>query len=189
MQVGYFKIEGYEGQFFSCVQYGTMSPAACAKNFAAAPEAQRTTGRLASCIGCEVGQHHLDPVAPAKPIVLRTALVYRKICVRCRRGGEVGVGKVRLVRGQTICVSCINREAEVIKGRNAKGGKPKKWRHLLQDVQIGSVANGSFTIERFSHPVRDRIEAMLTLLRRPAGPKVMAWTSSRSIQRMEAGAV
>ena len=188
IKVTYFTVDGFDGQFFACQRYGTMSAASCAKNFAAAPEAVRASGRLEACIGCAVGQHHADPAAPVKPQVKHTAFAYRQICVRCRRGGEDDdnrlIGRMRLVRGHTTCVSCYNREREVIQGRNAKGAKPKKWRGLF-NVQIGSVIGGSFTIEQFDHPVRDRLEAMLTMLRRKSGPKVMAWVAARPIPYKE----
>jgi hypothetical protein len=185
MQVQYFSIDGFEGKFFTCERYGTMSPTSCAKNFAVAPDLVRTSGRLDGCLGCKVGQHHADPAAPVRELPGASALTYRQVCVRCRRGSEAVLGRMRLVRDHTICVSCYNREDEVRKGRNAKGAKPKKWaRLLLVDVQIGCVSDGRLVIEQFDHPVRDRLEAVLTLMRRKSGPKVVAWSAAR-IQRAE----
>lgn len=186
MQVSYFQVEGFEGQFFTCQRYGTMSPGACAKNYAAAPDAVRASGRLDGCVGCPVGQQHTDPAAPIQVLPNASALTFRQVCVRCRRGSEALIGRMRLVRGHSICVSCYNRESEVRKGRNAKGARPKKWRGLLDGVQIGCVENGQLTIERFDHPVKDRLEAVLTLMRRKSGPKVVAWSSASRIQRAEA---
>lgn len=186
-KIVYFGVGGFEGKFFTCQRYGVMSPAACSKNFVAAPEAIRT-GRLDGCVGCKVGQFHTNPAATAPPLA-KTAFAYRQICVRCRRGGADDesrlIGRMRLVREHTTCVSCYNREREVIQGRNAKGAKPKKWKNLFH-VQIGSVAAGRLTIEQFDHPVRDRLEAILTLMRRRAGPKVVAWTAPRAVVRMGA---
>lgn len=45
------------------------------------------------------------------------------ICGRCHRIAP------RLIRGH-ICVSCYNREREILLGKNAKGGKPVKLRPL-----------------------------------------------------------
>lgn len=188
MQIQYFKVDGYDGDYFSCARYGTMAPASCVKNFKSAPDEIRR-GRLEACIGCAIGQHHADPVAPPASTVKPFSFAYREVCVRCRRGGEADnnrlLGRIRLVREHTTCVSCVNREYEVLKGRNAKGAKPKKWRNLFF-VQIGSIDAGRLTVQQFDHPVRDRLEAILTLLRRKQGPKVVAWTSQRSIQRMGA---
>jgi len=184
----YFAVDGFDGKFFTCARYGTMSPGSCSKNFAAAPEAARRGTRLEACIGCDVGQHHTDPVALPKPVPAHQSFAYRQICVRCRHSGDDDesrlIGRMRLVRGQTMCVSCYNREREVLKGKNAKGARPKKWRHLFY-VRIASVENGAMRIEQFDHPVRDRLEAMLTILRRKDGPRVMGWTTSRSIVRAD----
>lgn len=184
-KVVYFVVEGFKGKFFKCDHYGTMAPGGCARNYIEAPD-QIKRGRLENCLGCDVGQHHagksaVKPLATAKP----TAFAYRKVCVRCRNSGEGRlIGRMRLVREGTVCVSCYNREREVVHGRNAKGARPKKWRDLFF-VQIGSVTNGSLTIENFDHPVRDRLEAILTLLRRKDGPRVLAWTAPRSIISLE----
>lgn len=185
MQVIYFTVTGFEGKFFACNRYGTMSPAACAKNYALAPDLVRSSGRLDGCVGCSIGQKHTDPAAPRRHVPSLTSLTYRQVCVRCRRGNEAVIGRRRLVRDQSICVSCYNRESEVRKGKNSKGAKPKKCK-LLADVHIGCVTNGQMTIERFDHPVRDRLEAVLTVLRRKEGPRVVAWSSIASIQPAEA---
>ncbi|WP_423200787.1 hypothetical protein [Cupriavidus sp. H19C3] len=42
------------------------------------------------------------------------------------------IGRLRLVRAHTICVSCYNREREVVRGVNAKGATPKKWALVLK---------------------------------------------------------
>jgi hypothetical protein len=58
-------------------------------------------------------------------------------CVRCGRDSRNAtrhVGKLRLVRDRTICVSCYNREREILAGANAKGGRPTKWMHLQPAV-------------------------------------------------------
>lgn len=188
IRVEYFAVAGFDGKFFRCDHYGTMAPGGCARNFTEAPEAIKRA-RLEHCIGCAVGQHHVDPTAKArKPLPQRTAFAYRKICVRCRRGGAADdnrlIGRMRLVRNGTMCVSCYNREREVVHGKNAKGARPKKWRDLFF-VQIGWVADGGLNIENFDHPVRDRLEAMYTLLRRKDGPRVMAWTAPRAVIRLE----
>jgi hypothetical protein len=46
--------------------------------------------------------------------------------------GERMVGRFRLVRGNTLCVSCFNREREVLHGKNSKGGRPVKWNGLRE---------------------------------------------------------
>lgn len=188
MQVHYFKVEGFEGDYFSCERYGTMAPSSCARNYEEAPEASRK-GRLAGCVGCRIGQMHASTGDAPLTLETLTGVAYRTVCVRCRRGGEDPrlIGRMRLIRDHTTCVSCYNREREVLQGKNAKGATPKKWRGLFF-ARIGSVVGGALTIEQLDHPVRDRLEMMLTILRRKQGTQAMAWTSSRSIIRMEPAA-
>lgn len=188
MSPTYFEVEGIPGRYFACARYGTMSAEACGKNFAAAPRAFRLAGRLEGCIGCPVGKDHVagvadprDPrwsrmqgmfpsaTAPVEPIY------YRPVCLRCRRDGkEEGsrlISRLRLVRQQTICVSCFNREREVLLGANAKGAKPKKWQ--LMRPRVAYVRDSRVMREAMATPVVDRAEVALTLLRRPGAVGVM----------------
>jgi hypothetical protein len=61
-------------------------------------------------------------------------------CIRCERTSVTNkrlVGRMRLVRRSTICVSCYNREREVLRGANAKGASPVKWAALeLAQIEI-----------------------------------------------------
>lgn len=64
------------------------------------------------------------------------------------------------------CVSCYNRDREVAKGRNAKGGRPSL---ALRDVELAVERDGAI------RPVRHRqvasaAEAMLAEARRATGP-------------------
>lgn len=66
-------------------------------------------------------------------------------CIRCEKTAitnERLIGRMRLVRAQTICVSCYNREKEVLRGANAKGARPKKWAGRLLRTQIVCVEGG-----------------------------------------------
>jgi hypothetical protein len=187
--VEYFDMEGAPGKYFACSRYGTMSVASCGKNYAAAPLASKT-GRLEACVGCPVGLAHsgslLTSLVPSVAPPVPESGLY---CVRCRRSGRDQdsrlVGRMRLVRGHSICVSCFNREREVLKGANAKGAKPKKWKHLFY-ARIGLVSDKGFRVEQLSHPVHDVFEAMLTVNRRPAAdrPQFLCWTGG-VIQREE----
>ena len=91
-------------------------------------------------------------------------------CLRCRRSGRESasrlIGRMRLIRQHTICVSCYNREREVLRGRNAKGAPPRKWAGLYF-THISYVKAGQpRRCERLAVPVLDRIEAALLMLRR-----------------------
>lgn len=169
--VVYFDVPDVPGRYFACARYGTMSDASCAKNYEAAPQAVRS-GRLDGCLGCKIGARHAagaggDGVA-AEAVVAAAPPQCGAICVRCRRSGrDAGsrlVGRMRLVRGHTICVSCYNREREVVHGANAKGAAPRKWRGLFRARVV--YVNGTDVVRnRMPSPVADHLEVALTLLR------------------------
>lgn len=188
--VRYFKPEGVPGRYFECPHYGTMSVSACARNFTDAPTTAKL-GRLMRCVECPLGGRHAAKAAktgcarsqtPARTRT-RSARSARdagsgahpahaqsgpNACVRCRRDGRTAgmrlVGTLRLVRHHTVCVSCYNREREVRVGANAKGAQPKKWSSLFI-VRAAYLAGRREVITELSHPVLDRIELALTLMR------------------------
>ncbi len=185
--VEYRTIPDIPGQYFSCSHYGLMSVAACSRNFAEAPGATKA-GRLEACIGCRVGHGHAHGQAndqpPVPPPKAQGSFAYRVICVRCRRGGMEDdgrlIGRMRLVRNRTICVSCYNREREVLLGRNAKGAPPKKWSQLFWRP-VSYVQQTQCRLEQLPSPIRDWKEAALTILRRSADPVAFVWTGSRAV--------
>ncbi|MGF6608796.1 hypothetical protein OKW45_003718 [Paraburkholderia sp. WSM4175] len=66
-------------------------------------------------------------------------------CVRCERTARTAerlVGRLRLVRDHTLCVSCYNREREVITGKNAKGARPRMWDEKLFETRLVCVEAG-----------------------------------------------
>lgn len=198
--VTYFKMDGAPGDYFTCGRYGTMSVGACGRNFTAAPKEARQRGRLEGCIGCATGACHASGavitqaqetaavIAPAKPLTyVQTS--HMTVCVRCRRGGSADtesrlIGRMRLVRAHTLCLSCYNREREVIHGRNAKGARPKKWKGLFTIwVTYGTAT--AVRRERFAQPVNDHLEAALTVLRRDDRPAFIGWTPSAACLEMQ----
>lgn len=102
-----------------------LSQAACGRNY--------ICGAAFACQGCELGRQHASmltsrEVSASKQQTGAAARLASRagVCVRCGRL------MIRLVRSHTICISCFNREAEIRRGRNAKGGQPQKWRELLR---------------------------------------------------------
>lgn len=175
--VVYMKLEGVPGDYFRCDRYGLMSAQACARSYTSAPVASRE-GRLTGCLGCEAGaEHACGPVVSGRP-------GQAMVCTRCRRGPEEfknSVGRVRMVRGGTICVSCFNREREVLAGRNAKGTKP---RLVLEAVTVAVVNAGRMEVHRLPLAI-DRVEAALTVMRRTGPGAMVSWVSGGLVQ-MEA---
>lgn len=179
--VDYFTFEGAPGRYFRCERYGVMRDEACARAWMAAPEASRG-GRLAGCVGCEIGRRHAGMPAPEK-VHAAPSLV----CVRCRRssadgkgGGFGSVGRVRFVRG-LICVSCFNREREVIKGRDAKGNRPGL---VLLPLEVATVDGQRRRAVARVPLARDRVEVALTALR--GGAAMVGWAAPGVIDE-EAG--
>lgn len=95
-----------------------------------------------ACVGCPTGRQHAQAFSPdgATPDPKRVASRWEAralvACVRCGRDGTTAgtrlVGRFRLVRSHTLCVSCYNREREFLHGKNAKGAPPVKWNGLRE---------------------------------------------------------
>jgi hypothetical protein len=111
-------------RIFRCIRLRADLPmACCARNF------QKATAM--ACVRCPVGQYHagllsIDAMQDSKRGASRWDSRPSGVCVRC--GRQVW----RLVRGHTICVSCYNREREVLHGANAKGSRPVKAASLRE---------------------------------------------------------
>ena len=103
----YFQIDGAPGDYFACKPLrATLSTAACAQRYER-DNGPHQSGTASSCRGCAIGALHAGGKAPSP-------LYGSLICPRCERGAA------RLVRG--LCVSCVNRQYEFVRGRNARGG-------------------------------------------------------------------
>ena len=91
-----------------------LSPASCAANYRSGKVAAAwQTTRF--CKGCQIGAGHAGEVVQQ--------VVIRKVSL-CRSCGAAGG---RIVHG-LLCVSCYNRLTEALRGRNARGKVPTKWR-------------------------------------------------------------
>lgn len=99
-------------QHFRCDRLrATLSTAACAGMWR---RANGGTEDRESCLRCPMGAVHAgEPLANLSPLRLGT------ICARCHNPARRLIGKM-------VCVSCKNREYEVLRGRNAKGTRPVK---------------------------------------------------------------
>lgn len=116
MNVDYFEYPGVPGRYFSCAAHkASLSESRCAAMYQEAKGIQLgDMHSLEKCIGCPVGAVH----AGDKVVQKKESVVGRLTCCRCHEQAS------RLVCGG-ICVSCFNREREVVKGRNGKGCPPK----------------------------------------------------------------
>jgi hypothetical protein len=118
---------------------------------------------LFQCRGCPIGAgrngRSIDPVDEGRRAI-------SKVCPRCLRLTD------RMVRvhgdpDKPLCVSCTNRQYELEKGRNAKGGKPEKLR--LRSVTLMVIEDGQSRIETV-HGVASASEAIMRLARKATRP-------------------
>ena len=169
MEIAYVELDSFPGvKMFRCEPlHATLMIEACARNYLAK--------KFPSCAAnCRIGLEHAALQDPALGAQIARKIERKEIsptyielpCIRCLRSGMTAsrfVGRFRLVRGKTICVSCWNREREVRIGRNAKGARPKKWSTLkatsievrkgatVQTVDIGLTQG---LLEIFGHVQR-----------------------------------
>ena len=156
--VTYSTIDGAPGRFFRCQPYrATLSTTACADRWRTA---QRATGitaaRFEKCQRCPIGAAHAGEGA-----VHYSSLFGRPICCRCGKGSTR-----RLILRGTLCISCVNRQYEFVRGKNAKGNPPKirlERRTLRYAIEGAGVE--TLTLE---HSV-DLAEVMITVLRKTRG--------------------
>lgn len=161
----YFELPGVPGKYFRCSPYqSSMSVTSCAGMYRA--EKGRQNGRHPHCNGCAVGALHAGEAPPVE-----SAYLGSKICPRCRQPAA------RIVKG--VCVSCINREYEVVRGCNAKGSAPVRLKPL-GPVAVSYAADGEVRATTFPRVV-DRVEAVLRVLRTQPGEVVFGWYSSAPV--------
>jgi hypothetical protein len=112
---------------------------------------------LAKCRGCSIGARHAgQPVAEG----LEEAPDQARAAITCTRCGE---GGTKIVDGR-LCISCYNREREVIRGVNRRGNAPVRAKPLrpfaavvLDDrvkrvdfARVTSGLEGILSVERHS---------------------------------------
>jgi hypothetical protein len=154
LEIEYVELPNFPGmKVFRCERLrADLTAASCARNF-------RESSTL-SCVGCNIGRGHATRSGTgvsSEKAGKRTAWSLTNgggvarwdepvalSCVRCERTGRTEgtrlLGRLRLVRDHCLCVSCFNREREIVLGKNAKGARPKKWAGLrLSIVRINTA--------------------------------------------------
>ena len=166
--VTYFTHELAPGQYFHCPYgCGTLSVKACAAayNLAMSPTGLKE-GRRISCRACPVGAEHAGVPSDVASASRFLGVSY---CSRCH--GEAN----RLIRG-SICVSCYNREREVLIGKNAKGGKPIFGKPIGTAALACIFDSGQRHVQvRRMDKVTSRYEGVLSVLRTEATTVSFGW--------------
>lgn len=133
--------------FFQCPRQPgglSLSVDSCAAQW------ERTRYANNPCTNCPIGACHAG-----KPQQLEPNFKHTKICARCLKTAN------RLLNG-AICPSCYNRELELLKGCNAKGGQPKRAKPLHS---IGLSARTINTEHRVVLRATTPMEAVLSAMR------------------------
>jgi hypothetical protein len=98
-----------------------ISPSACATNYT------RVNAPI-SCKGCAVGHAQAGDTPTEMDRHANADAARALACIRCEKSAHTNkrlIGRMRLVRSGTLCVSCFNRLREFEKGANSKGGMPR----------------------------------------------------------------
>lgn len=160
----YFTMDLVPGKaFFRCDRMrATLSTEACSGMWKRADELD--DGSHNACRLCPVGAVHAGEVA-ASMSPLKGTLT----CARCHRTAA------RLIRAM-VCVSCYNRQREVLIGRNAKGTTPVKLQ-ALEQRRARYLHGGDVRTIRLRHTV-DTDELIVAVLRDSKSRVVFAFNST-----------
>jgi hypothetical protein len=153
--INYFKYDGVAGDYFHCPKdVGTFSTDFCARIYqeAMSPQGLKDGVRIA-CRGCVIGAGHAGVCGSSASRFLGLLS-----CSRCQKGAT------RLIRG-SICVSCYNREREVLIGKNAKGNKPVHCKAVGSMYVACAIDAGESVQVRKSDKVSSLLEVYLSILR------------------------
>jgi hypothetical protein len=161
-------------ELFHCQrQNARLTTAACGRQWAKAngltkdyrgrPYEVQPWESLFQCRGCPIGAgrngRSVDPMGEGRRAIAN-------LCPRCLRLTD------RMVRvhgdpDKPLCVSCTNRQYELEKGRNAKGGKPEKLR--LRSVTLMVIEEGQSRVVTVDG-VASAAEAVMRLARKATRP-------------------
>lgn len=140
-----------------------LSIPACSKMWNAAQDATgHDAERLEVCRACPIGAAHAG-----KRVIARSKLYGASICPRCRKGATRMINDTR-------CISCYNREREILAGRNARGGMPSKLRKLYP-FEVAYAIDGVAFRHRSDRAV-DLMEPMIDVLRKTKGNVVFSFS-------------
>lgn len=145
-EIHYFTYPGVEGQYFECAKLrASLSVDRCTTQF----QGSQKGGGYHACAGCPIGAAHAH-------VEVKVTAIKRRTCARCLRGAT------RLI-GDRICVSCYNRTLETKRGRNAKGGRPRKLARIGA-ASLTCIAGGKGVVRTVDN-VATSIEALVSIAR------------------------
>jgi len=146
--------------FFACSRlHAGLTTRACTDMWRATNQAR--SERHTACRSCFVGATHARRIK-REPIADQRGFG----CSRCARGAT------RLIQ-KRLCVSCYNRERELIKGRNARGMVPTKLAPLAVR-RVFYMSNGRVYLVR-SERTTSSAELIIATLRDAVYNVAFAW--------------
>jgi hypothetical protein len=149
--------------FFDCSRlHAGLTTRACTDMWRAANQAR--SERHTACRSCFVGATHAG-VSNASRSPISGALV----CSRCARGAT------RLIQ-KRLCISCYNRERELIKGLNARGMVPTKLAPLAAR-RVFYMSDGRVHLVR-SERTTNSAELIIATLRDAIHTVAFAWAGT-----------
>lgn len=168
-EIEYRKIDGVRGEFFRCTALAaTLSTKACAGFFAEATSARGLDWDMrVQCRVCPIGAKH-SGISPVDASASR--FLGKLICSRCQEFTR------RLIR-KSICVSCYNREREVLIGKNAKGTAPVHCAKVSSTIIACKFGDDPSMKVRRVDRVVSRIEAILSVLRTEKHTVSFGWVA------------
>jgi len=173
INVKYRTIEDLRGQYFDCpFGFATLTTQACAKSYKLAMSSRGLRkGLRIVCKACPVGAMH---AGTPKAEVSESRFLGCGFCSRCQSDAR------RLIRG-SICVSCYNRERELLIGKNAKGGKPIFARPISSISIAFTVGEDARVIVRRMDKVSSYLEAIISIQRTQPKQVVYGWVGGSII--------
>lgn len=159
--------------FYCEKQSATLSIPSCVAMYQAAKkDGKGYFGSRVKCKGCDVGACHAGDVSSAK----KTNPLYKAShCPRCHNKHAT-----RMVKG--LCISCLNRQYEMEKGKNAKGAAPVKLREL-HAFFVNFYAEELGACKKWVQKTTSRIEAIFHILRNQPSTVSFGWSSPRPPMR------
>lgn len=143
-------------ELFTCPNHPgnlRLTREACAKQYQAGKKT-KPWDRLYLCKGCALGAEHAgEAPAPAQP--------KERECLRCGATGR------RLVRNQ-ICVSCYNRERELLTGRYRRRSPPRNLALSEHEIHLAGGFQPEVVLAASS------VEALLWAARAHPGQPIVA---------------
>lgn len=165
-EVNYFSIPGAPGEYFVCPRYhgkATLSVTSCAAQWQRAKSGgEEARIRLHACVNCPIGARHAG-VEDFKP---KSEIQTSKVCVRCHRPAA------RIIH-KRLCVSCVNRQYEIEKGRNARGNKPTQCPELKNIAVL--VRNDDKPAKPLEFIAENTLEAVLSAIKTSNGQVIVGF--------------